>query len=120
MRHLISTGAVILAGCFAAPVLAGEARAEVCIASVYWEGSRLADGSRWSRQRSERELLTAHRSLPLGSRLRITRLDTGATVDVPVRDRGPFVRGRCVDLSVAAARALGISGLARVRAEPVD
>lgn len=96
-----------------------SARAEVGLASVYWEGSRLADGSRFSRSRSASEALVAHRSAPLGSRLRITRLDTGATITVVVRDRGPYVRGRCVDLSVAAARSLAITGLARVRVEPI-
>lgn len=120
MRNLISAGAALLAGCTALPASAGEAKAETCIASVYWEGARLADGSRWSRQRSERERLAAHRSARLGSHLRVTRLDTGATVLVPVRDRGPFVRGRCIDLSLAAARTLGITGRARVRVEPAD
>lgn len=65
-------------------------------------------------------MLAAHRRHRLGSRLRITRLDTGAAIIAPVRDRGPYVAGRCVDLSVAAATALGFSGLARVRVEPVD
>jgi len=56
----------------------------------------------------------------LGARVRITRLDTGVAITAPVRDRGPFVTGRCVDLSVAAATSLGFTGLARVRVEAID
>lgn len=95
------------------PEVSASGRAETCLASVFDEGSRLADGSRWSRARSRAEPLAAHRTAPLGSHLRITRLDTGATITIVVRDRGPYVRGRCVDLSVAASRPLAITGLAR-------
>jgi rare lipoprotein A (peptidoglycan hydrolase) len=93
---------------------------ETCIASVFDEGSRLADGSRWSRARSRAEVLVAHRRHRLGSRVRITRLDNGAVITAPVRDRGPYIAGRCVDLSVAAASHLGFSGLVRVRVEAID
>jgi rare lipoprotein A len=61
----------------------------------------------------------AHRSVPFGTRLRVTELAQGRSVVVTVNDRGPFVRGRVVDLSRAAAAALGIigPGVARVRVE---
>jgi rare lipoprotein A len=122
MPPLAIAGALTFVAC--APVdqsiRATVDRAEVCVASVFDEGSRLADGSRWSPGRSRTEVLVAHRRLPLGARVRITRLDTGAAIIAPVRDRGPYVAGRCVDLSVAAAAALGFSGLARVRVEPID
>lgn len=115
-------GALALAACapLEAPASSASAAVETCVASVFDEGSRLADGSRWSRARSRLEVLVAHRRHPLGARVRITRLDTGAAIVAPVRDRGPFVAGRCVDLSVAAAARFGFSGLARVRVEPVS
>jgi rare lipoprotein A len=61
----------------------------------------------------------AHRTLPFGARLRVTALRTGRSVEVTVNDRGPFVGGRLVDLSRAAAAALGIIelGVAPVRVE---
>jgi len=67
-------------------------------------------------------LTCAHRHLPLGSRLRVTSLEDGRSVVVTVTDRGPRAEGRVVDLSRAAARALGLGaqGLLRVRLEPLD
>jgi rare lipoprotein A len=61
----------------------------------------------------------AHRSFPFGTRVRVTELTHGRSVVVTVNDRGPFARGRVVDLSRAAAAALGIigPGVARVRVE---
>lgn len=59
----------------------------------------------------------AHRSLPLGTCVRVTRLESGQSVTVPITDRGPYIRGRMIDLSRAAAERIGMiqSGLARVR-----
>ena len=64
----------------------------------------------------------AHRTAPFGTRLRVTDLESGRSVVVRVTDRGPFARGRVVDLSWAAARRLDLleRGLARVRVERVD
>jgi rare lipoprotein A len=90
------------------------------VASVFDEGSRLADGSAFSKRRSRAEVLVAHKTHPLGSRVLITHVGTGQTLVAHVRDRGPFVRGRCVDLSVAAAARLGISGIAHVRVDLVQ
>jgi rare lipoprotein A len=66
-------------------------------------------------------MTAAHRSLPFGTRLRVTRLDTGRAVTVRINDRGPYVDGRVVDLSYAAAAALDMvdSGLANVRLDVV-
>jgi rare lipoprotein A len=63
----------------------------------------------------------AHRTLKFGSRLRVTNLENGSTVLVTVNDRGPFVKGRVIDLSKAAARTLGFlrQGTARVRLDRV-
>ena len=67
-------------------------------------------------------LTAAHRSLPFGTRVRVTNLRNGRTVVVVVDDRGPFVRGRVIDLSLAAARRLGMvrDGVVPVRLEVVQ
>jgi rare lipoprotein A len=76
-------------------------------------GSKTASGQRFNQE----ALTCAHRSLPFGTRLKVTHGDR--SVIVTVNDRGPFVRGRVLDLSTAAARAVGItsSGVGRVVAE---
>jgi rare lipoprotein A len=57
-----------------------------------------------------RGLTAAHRSLPFGTRVRVTNLSNGSSVIVRINDRGPFVRGRAIDLSTSAARAIGMTG----------
>jgi rare lipoprotein A len=59
-------------------------------------------------------LTAAHRTLPFGSRVRITNRSNGRSVVVTINDRGPFTRGRIIDVTPAAARTLGFSGLASV------
>jgi rare lipoprotein A len=62
-----------------------------------------------------REALTAaHRTLPLGTKVKVTNKSNGHSVVVTINDRGPFVRGRIIDVSPAAARVLGFSGLTHV------
>lgn len=85
------------------------------VASYYaqsFAGKRTANGEAYN----PRALTAAHRSAPFGSRVRVTRLDTGKSVTVRINDRGPHVRGRVIDLSFAAAKAIGLhrSGTARV------
>ena len=65
-------------------------------------------------------LTAAHRTLPLGTKVRVTNKSNGRFVVVTVNDRGPFVRGRIIDVSPAAARVLGFSGLAQVTVTPGD
>ncbi len=77
-------------------------------------GSKTASGQRFN----QNAMTAAHRSLPFGTRLRVS--SGGRSVVVTVNDRGPFVRGRVLDLSKGAARALGMGGLARVTAEVVS
>lgn len=64
-------------------------------------------------------LTAAHRSLPLGTRVRVTNTANGRSVVVRIADRGPFIRGRSIDLSNSAAQAVGMTeaGLAKVRME---
>jgi rare lipoprotein A len=78
-------------------------------------GSRTASGQRMNAN----AMTCAHRSLPFGTRLRVTHGDR--SVIVTVNDRGPFVRGRVLDLSTGAARAIGLTraGVGRVTAEVV-
>jgi rare lipoprotein A len=58
----------------------------------------------------QNDLTAAHRTLPLGTRVAVTHLDSGRTVEVRINDRGPFVDGRVIDLSFAAAEQLGMIG----------
>jgi len=95
------------------PVASNGADAQNGIASIYStrEGSaRTASGIRLD----DKELTAAHRSLPFGSKVRVTNAKNGQSVTVIVTDRGPYVRGRVIDLTPAAAHALGFNGLAPV------
>lgn len=67
-------------------------------------------------------LTAAHRSLPFGSEVHVENLNNGRTVRVEIDDRGPFIKGRIIDLSVAAAEKLGFkdNGLTRVRISPAE
>ena len=113
-------GVLMRAGSLAVACLSPIALAaaeESCIASVYSErfSRPLADG----RRHHPDEMLAAHRHLPLNSLVRVVVAGTGRSIALPIRDRGPFVRGRCIDLSRGAARRLGVAGLARVTVEPI-
>jgi rare lipoprotein A len=100
---------------FAATLLAStvgfslSAWAQSGIASVY-SGGRTANGERMVSS----AMTAAHRSLPFGTMVRVTNNHSGRSVVVRINDRGPFVHGRVIDLSPAAARALGMDGLANV------
>lgn len=59
-------------------------------------------------------LTAAHRSLPFGTKVRVTHARTGRSVVVRINDRGPFVGGRIIDLAMGAARAIGVTGVAKV------
>lgn len=92
------------------------ASAQSGIASVYaYNGGRTASGERVS----PGALTAAHRSLPFGTMVRVTNNRSGRSVVVRINDRGPFVRGRVIDLTPAAARALGFSGLTNVTLDVV-
>jgi rare lipoprotein A len=88
------------------------------IASFYGNesGSKTASGQRFN----QNDMTAAHRSLPFGTRLRVTH--GGRSVVVTINDRGPFIRGRVLDLSTGAARAIGLTGagVGRVTAEVVS
>jgi len=84
----------------------------------YYSGTRTASGEKFD----GKELTAAHRTLPFGTRLLVTNVKTGRSVTVRVNDRGPFVPGRVVDVSHAAAEKLGMvgAGLAKVKVDVVQ
>jgi len=87
-----------------------------------WYGCEFARRPTASGDRFDPDGLTgAHRTLPLGTRLRVTNLSNGRSVLVTINDRGPFVGRRELDLSYGAARQLGMvrTGIARVMMEPI-
>jgi rare lipoprotein A len=101
-----------------ASVGGGSGRSFSGMASYYGNesGSKTASGQRFNQS----AMTCAHRSLPFGTKLRVTH--GGRSVVVTVNDRGPFVRGRVLDLSTGAARAVGLTsaGVGRVTAEVVS
>ena len=114
---------LVLFACYLLTVLilvavASLAHAETCIASQYgvgdgYNGRRTASGMMFNTH----TVTAAHRTLPFGTRVTITHLGNGRSVSVVITDRGPFIRGRCIDLSRAAADAIGMDGTAKVRVE---
>ncbi|MFZ0762879.1 MAG: septal ring lytic transglycosylase RlpA family protein [Bradyrhizobium sp.] len=96
----------------------GSGRSFSGMASFYGNesGHKTASGQRFNQE----AMTAAHRSLPFGTKLRVTH--GGRSVIVTINDRGPFVRGRVLDLSTGAARAIGLTsaGVGRVTAEVVS
>ncbi len=109
---LISSGLLAAFSFASVGVLAHEQKRFSGLASVYSKtySGRTADGETYD----PKKLTCAHPYLPFGTRLRVTR--NGRSVTVIVNDRGPFIRDRVLDLSLAAGRALGISGVSKVMA----
>jgi rare lipoprotein A len=95
LHRLILGGAILLA-------LMPAAHAETCKASWYHHGKQTANGERFHPD----GLTAAHLHLPFGTRVRVTY--RGHSVVVRINDRGPYVRGRCIDLSRGAAKAIGL------------
>lgn len=99
------------------PVAAGQG-SSYGLASYYTYDPKTASGEKFD----SRELTAAHRTLPFGTRVRVTNVATGQSVTVRVNDRGPFVPGRVVDISRGAAETLGIvdRGVAKVKLDVVE
>jgi rare lipoprotein A len=115
MRTLISIVTV------AAALLAGgiEAQAgEHGMASFYGYRSKTANGE----MMNPSAMTAAHKTLPFGTRVRVTAVGSGRSVVVRINDRGPFIKGRIIDLSTGAAKLLGITGagVAKVEVEVVS
>ena len=123
-RWLAALALALLAGCSStpksgAPVTRGLS--ESGQASYYgneFHGRKTANGERFD----QNQLTAAHRTLPFGTRLRVTNTQNGKTVVVRVNDRGPFVKGRVIDLSSAAFRSIAQlnSGVVPVRIQVID
>ena len=111
---IVRIGAVMTICGAAVVFIAGSTGAMAGIASVYaYAGSKTASGER----ANPTGLTAAHRTLAFGTHVRVTNRRNGRSVTVRINDRGPFVRGRVIDVTPAGARALGFSGLAPVKLE---
>lgn len=107
---------LFLGACASAPNTAAGRYSETGLASWYgkpYHGRPTASGERFNRH----DLTAAHRTLPFGTVVEVKHLGNGKTVKVTINDRGPFVKGRILDLSEAAAKRLNMlnEGVARVR-----
>jgi rare lipoprotein A len=109
---VVRLGAAICSAFFV--MCSSAAMAESGVASIYaYAGEKTANGER----ANPGGLTAAHKSLPFGTRVRVVNKRNGKSVVVRINDRGPFVRGRIIDLTPAGARALGFNGLAPVSLE---
>lgn len=101
MRIMLIVAAALMGGFFISSAYAGSA-------SFYcagFSGKRTASGERYNCN----GMTAAHRTLPFGTRVRVTNSRNGKSVIVRINDRGPFIRGRVVDLSRAAAQTVGMT-----------
>jgi rare lipoprotein A len=105
----------------AKPTLDRSGKKRIGKASFYahiFEGRKMANGNRMNPQENN----AASRTLPLGTTAKVTNLDTGKSAFVTIQDRGPYVKGRIVDLSPSTAQEIGITrrqGVARVEVAPL-
>ena len=108
VRGTLFCGVSILISSFSlsSPLQAGQ---QTGIASVY-SGEKTANGE----YAHASGFTAAHRTLPFGTRVEVTNTRSGRSVIVRINDRGPFIKGRIIDLTPAGARAIGFSGLAQV------
>ncbi len=124
MKRLLATCALLslLAGCASqSGTVDPHGYDQTGVASYYGarhHGKRTASGERFN----QHGLTAAHRQLPFGTRVKVTNLKNNDSVVVRINDRGPYTRGRLIDVSRAAAEQLGMlrSGTARVRVQALD
>ena len=99
------------------PYLTGASAADQNgVASVYFTES--GGGTASGQKLNPLSLTAAHRTLPFGTKVTVTNKSNGRSVVVTINDRGPFLRSRIIDVSPAAARVLGFSGLTQVTVTP--
>ncbi|KZN16518.1 MULTISPECIES: septal ring lytic transglycosylase RlpA family protein [Pseudomonas] len=123
MKRLLSACALLslLAGCASTDVVDPHGYDMTGVASYYGakhHGKRTASGERFN----QHGLTAAHRQLPFGTRVKITNLNNDRSCVVRINDRGPYSRGRLIDVSREAAEQLGMlrSGTAKVRVQALD
>ena len=102
---------LILVGVGNAAIAAEELQAQSGIASTYSSKGKQTASGEFS---NPENMTAAHRSLPFGTMVRVINKQNGYSVVVRINDRGPFTSGRVIDVTPAAARSLGFSGLAQV------
>jgi len=117
VRLIFTLPLLLVSDCFGGAVLAASSR-EVCRgvsmnATQYSSGAGTASGEQFRPD----GLTAAHKKLPFGTRVKVTNPRTGATTIVKINDRGPFTRGRDIDLSRGAARAIGLTSVGTVCTE---
>ena len=106
MDRLLRVCVAIVFACISTSALA-----ETCIASHYgYNGGQPPPGERLNPS----AMTAAHRSRAFGSQVTVTSRKSGRSVTVRIDDRGPFIKGRCIDLSTGAAHALGMAGIEKV------
>lgn len=121
---LCTLALLMLAACSSTPKSGGSVASghgESGQASYYgneFHGRKTASGERFD----QAKLTAAHRTLPFGTRLKVTNTQNGRSVEVRVNDRGPFVKGRIIDLSSSAFKTIASlnAGVAPVRIQVVD
>ena len=123
MKRLLGACALLslLAGCASTDTVDPHGYDKTGVASYYGskhQGKRTASGERFN----QHGLTAAHRQLPFGTRVKITNLNNDRSCVVRVNDRGPYSRGRLIDVSREAAEQLGMlrSGTAKVRVQALD
>ena len=108
LKHLTLASTLLLAGC--ATTESGIYKGEM-VATWYMHGKRTANGERFD----PNGMTAAHRTLPFGTRLRLTNGEK--TIIVRINDRGPFTKGKQLDLARGAARAIDCPGVCRLKVE---
>lgn len=111
----------LMAGCSSTPTSSASGHSDTGQASYYgneFHGRKTANGERFD----QGKLTAAHRSLPFGTRVKVTNTQNGKTVVVRVNDRGPFVKGRIIDLSSSAFKNIASlnAGVVPVRIQVID
>ena len=109
--------ACVMQGTILADSVAAQEEGEASYYADSLNGGKTASGELYDKD----ALSAAHRSLPFGTRVKVTYLKTGQSVVVVINDRGPFEKGRIIDLSSAAAKQLGLidAGHGKVRLEVI-
>ena len=108
----LAAAAILFVGWASGPAGAQQRQEESGIAAIQSDnGGRTTSGEAFN----PKNLTAAHRSLPFGTMIRVTNTQKGRSIVVRINDRGPFTRGRVIDVTPAAARALGFSGLTKVK-----